>query len=307
MTAISRLGKLEFSGDIRKPKNLSAIEVFGDLLILAADETNEVQILKRHGDSCKVERDVTLNPTAKEIDIEGIAREGNTVYVSGSHSCKRKKLDPEKSYQDNRAALGTVVPEPDRDRLFRFQLSATGQASAIEETSLRPVLDNHQLLQRFRQIPSKENGVDIEGLAVRDGLLYLGFRGPVLRGNWVPVLKCPFAQPVTEAELLFVDLDGRGIRDLARVHNGFLILAGPIGDGSGSHQLYFWDGEDCLPGVRSSGQPGRLERLGEVPADAEARPEGLALLHEGGSTYEVLIVHDGVKNGAPTRFQATKP
>lgn len=34
MTAITSLGKVEFSGDIRKPENLSVIEVVGDFLIL---------------------------------------------------------------------------------------------------------------------------------------------------------------------------------------------------------------------------------------------------------------------------------
>lgn len=54
--------------------------------------------------------------------------------------------------------------------------------------------------------------MDIEGLAVRDGYLYVGFRGPILRENWVPVLKCQFATPITEAELMYVNLNRQGFR-----------------------------------------------------------------------------------------------
>ena len=51
------------------------------------------------------------------------------------------------------------------------------------------------MLQRFTQIPSKENGVDIEAIAVKgkDGdKLHLGFRGPVLRDNLVPIMVLDF-------------------------------------------------------------------------------------------------------------------
>src|SRR5262245_60839271 len=78
-----------------------------------------------------------------------------------------------------------------------------------------------------------------------------GFRGPVLRENYTPVLRFTFAVPVIESDLLYVNLGGRGIRDLTRARGGLLVLAGPVGDGPGSYQLYFWDGKDCLPGTRT--------------------------------------------------------
>ena len=65
----------------------------------------------------------------------------------------------------------------------------------------------------FGSIASKENGIDAEGLAVRDQKLYIGFRGPVLRGNFTPILRCRFGSPITEPEVLFVSLGGRGVRD----------------------------------------------------------------------------------------------
>ncbi len=318
-SSISFLGTVNiirniYDGDDNKKnqnENISAIEVMDKLLIIGADEGNKVKILKLNGSSYQtVGSGIELDIAKEEIDIEGIARENNTVYVVGSHSWKRKKIDPKKSYQANQETMfsaGAVESEPDRDCLFRFQLDAGGNVSALEETNLRSIIDTNPLLNRFSHIPSKENGVDIEGIAVRDEQLYIGFRGPVLRENWVPILKCKFSKPIAGADLVFINLDGRGVRDITRVSEGFLILAGPMGDGPGSYQAYFWDGEDCLPGTRTSGKVGQIKLLGEIPVYENTKAEGLALLAESTSGnevhYEVLIVFDGAKNGAPTRLK----
>ena len=88
---------------------------------------------------------------------------------------------------------------------------------------------------------SKENGVHIEGIAVKGGVLYLGFRDPVFRDTYVPVMTRKFDDPADTHDLLFVRLGGRGLRSLACVSDGFLNIAGPVGDGPGSYQLYHWD------------------------------------------------------------------
>jgi hypothetical protein len=306
MATITRVGSVELVGDIRKPKNVSAVELSGDWLLLGSDETNRVQVLKRAGARYELSHDVTLAPGANEIDIEGLARDGDTVYVLGSHSWTRKKLDPEDTYEQNRAALEKVEREPDRERVCRFHFAADGTASAVKETTLRALLDAHAVLGRFRETPSKENGIDLEGVAVRDGWLYVGFRSPVLRGGWVPIARCRFAHPVTELEVLYVNLGGRGVRDLARVAGGFLVLAGPSGEGPETTQVYLWDGADCVPGTRTSGAGGRIHLLGDLPADPTGKAEGLAVLTETPSDYDLIIVFDGVKNGEPTRFRVPK-
>jgi hypothetical protein len=305
-SSISRLGIINFIGQIQHSDNISAIDISNDFLVIGADEGNRVQVLKRQGEDYAVVNDITLNENAKEIDIEGIACDGNTVYVVGSHSAKRPKIDKKVTYEENRQNIKQVVPEPDQDRLFRFSLDAEGNAKDVEETSLRSIIDSKKVLKDFSLLPSKENGVDIEGIAIHKQQLYIGFRGPVLRENWVPVLKCRFAKPVTEAELLYVQLDGLGFRDITRVENGFLILAGPVGDGPGSYQIYLWDGEDCLLGIRTSGQTGTIEFLGVIPTDEGAKAEGITVLKESSSAYEVAIVYDGLNNGSPTLFRISK-
>ncbi|HEY9628178.1 MAG TPA: DUF3616 domain-containing protein [Coleofasciculaceae cyanobacterium] len=317
-TSISFLGVVPIVGNVYdgeenqndENKNISAIEVVDDLLIMGADEGRTIKVLKYDGKAYKVEQSISLSSGEAidnddgEVDIEGIAHENGNVYVVGSHSCKRVEVKPEESYDRNRKALKKIKTESRRDYLFRLHLDAT---SNTEHTSLQPIIDSKKVLKLFSQIPSKENGIDIEGIAVYKERLYVGFRGPVLRGNWVPVLKCKFANPITEADLIFVNLGGRGVRDIIRVDNGFLILAGPVGDGSDSYQVYFWNGEDCIPGERASGQVGQIEFLGEIPAYENMKAEGIALIKERKSDYEVVVVFDGVENGAPVRLKIAKP
>jgi hypothetical protein len=306
---VERLGHVEFKGDIHKAKNVSAITVVKGYLVVGSDEGNTVQILKPDGDRYTVlPQDVILDGHAKEIDIEGIAAEGDLVYVVGSHSRVRKTVDDQRSAQENRQRLLVVERDESRERLYRFRLDGHGEVSALEVTSLMPVIEQDPVLQAFTRVPSKENGVDIEGIAVRDGRLYIGFRGPVLRDNYVPVLRARFGNPVSDASLLFVNLGGRGIRDLAPARNGLLILAGPVGDGPGSYQLYFWDGHDCLPGQRRPGELlGRLELLGKIATEGEAKAEGVTVLEESDKAYEVLIVFDGLKDGGAMRYRVMKP
>jgi hypothetical protein len=308
-SSISFLGYVHIIGtvynDKKKNKNMSAIEIIDDLLIMGADEGSTIKVLKFNGDGYQGERSISLS-NDEEIDIEGIACEGDAVYVVGSHSCKRAVPDPTESYERNREVIADVASESQRDRLFRCSWKAD---AGIEQTNLRSVIecaDSDNPLRLFSRIPSKENGVDIEGIAVKDGLLHIGFRGPVLRDNWVPLLKCKFAPTISQSELVFVNLGGRGCRDITPVDDGFLILAGPVGDGPGSYQIYLWDGVDCLPGRRQWGQPGQIKQLGELPMYANTKAEGLALLKERDSDYEVVIIFDGVKNGAPARFRIAK-
>jgi len=305
---LTELGPVEFEGSIFKSKNISGIGIVGDFLIIGPDEGNKVQILRHHDDRYKLIGDVVLGKDGKEIDIEGIACEGNTVYVMGSHSWKREKVEETNPYAKNRQSIAIISSEPSRDQVFRFTLDAQGKVSSpIEVTSLRPIIDNDEVLKTFRNVPSKENGVDIEGIATDGGQLHAGFRGPVLRENNTPILRFTFAIPVVTTELLFVDLGGRGVRDLTRAKGGFLILAGPVGDGPGSYQLYFWDGRDCLPGLRTADVKGQIQLLCEIPTPNAAKAEGIAILKETDSAYEFLIVYDGLKNGGAKRFRLPKP
>jgi hypothetical protein len=131
--------------------------------------------------------------------------------------------------------------------LHAAQLFGTGKTNLLID-ALRD--DAH--LARFLNIPGKENGFDIEGLAVFGKRVFLGLRGPVLRG-WAVVLEISVA-PLSEHYLTlhpigddgalyrkhFLDLDGLGIRELLKDGRDLLILAGPTMDIDGDGLVYRW-------------------------------------------------------------------
>ena len=161
-----------------------------------------------------------------------------------------------------------------------------------------------------------QQGVTIEGLAVRDGQLYFGFRGPVLDGV-ARVLA-------VDADALFGSEAGRalettitslalgqrrGIRDMVAVKTGILLLAGPD-DSSASQNvgwvLAWWDGK---PGESSTSvvQPRLLAALdlGGVKlrnCDKELKPEAMTVLEETPSVYKLLVLSDGMCDGGPLTF-----
>ena len=141
----------------------------------------------------------------------------------------------------------------------------------------------------------KQKGLTIEGIAIRnDRTLLAGFRGPVLNGNRAVVLSVEidvlFGGSGTQHRALRLPLgDGRGVRDLTAFENGILVLAGPVADGPGAYAVYAWDGESE-----------NVRPLGELPFEAERKPEGLLPLDKSAAGLRVLILFDSEKEGAPT-------
>jgi hypothetical protein len=306
---ISLLNHVEFKGKVKKDKDISAIQTFGDKLIIGADEGKKIQILKEitRNQSYKAGLKIKLSDNKGELDIEGIARNENTFYVVGSHSRKRNKVYDSLTHKENLDLLATVEPEPNRNGLFRFTLDPDDidEEPDIERLDLNELLKNDRHLKLFTKIPGKENGVDIEGIAV-DGnhTLYLGFRGPVLRGNFVPVLVTKFDN-LSNYHLRFVNLNGQGIRDITKVEKGFLIIGGPVCDGDGSYDLYFWDGSDTIPATDR--QVNSVKKLGEIDIPVEgAKAEGITVVEETDSYYKAIIVYDSAKNGSPALFEISK-
>jgi hypothetical protein len=324
MSLIEELTRVHFRG-ILDDKNISGLSFLNRLAVVVTDEPaksqgNFVQIFEPDGNDYRPTQSglVKLDdpPDQKdppEMDLEGVAVDGDTVYILGSHSWRRRKVDGKNTYAQNRKALTSPAEsQPGRDVLIKLRVNPAGEVKSVERTSLRPLLQ-HEPFKSFDAIASKENGIDIEGLAYFDGHLYAGFRGPVLRGNYVPVLKVRFDTLVQHHELLFVNLGGRGIRDLAHADNGLLVLAGPVGDGPGSYQLYHWDGLDTVPGADVH-NPGKLLLLGDLPlpqakkgGPTAAKAEGLALENESQHFWEILVVFDGVKDGQATRYRIKRP
>lgn len=273
--------------------DLSGAVLVGDFLVLGADEGHRMYILRpanRGGEGWSLHRSLALAKQDEEADIEAITYGGGYLYLVGSHACRRRRIKPELSVRRNCTRMLEIERQPTRNRLYRVAFDTlSGELGEPEWIDLSKRLRKDPLLQPFVGIPSKENGVDIEGMAFRDGLLWLGFRGPVLRDNYVPVMLFSFDKP-KRSSLRLVRLDGQGIRDMAALDEGFLILSGPVNDAPGPFCLWWWDGLDQIPGRDHVVRQTTL--LGTVSSPRGAKAEGLALLAQDARRVEVMVVYD---------------
>jgi hypothetical protein len=289
-------------------EQISAIDELGEFVIIGADEVlerdgeevNVIQIFRRDAASSELSHlhDVELH-TGGEMDIEAIAvaREDRAVYVLGSHSMKRKKPKKKKYTQEkNRDRLKDTPGEPDRSVIYRVEIDDEGKGKPDDGISVMGAIAGEETLRLFTQIPSKENGVDIEGMAYNpeDGLLYLGFRGPVLLGEWAVVASVNYSEPTKLKYIYYLKLGGLGVRSIERVNGGFLLIAGPVGSGPAEYHLYYWNGEDGMVGNDvPDNEPKVLWHLANITPQNDSKPEGLMVIDEEGDNYNVLIVHDG--------------
>ncbi|MGF1476641.1 MAG: DUF3616 domain-containing protein [Geminicoccaceae bacterium] len=281
-----------------------------------------------------------------EMDIEGLTADDGFLWIVGSHSLTRDDPEPgdnssEEALEEltdidrdsNRFFLGRVPLVAHLEKQGCFGLGAKGVESkgangskgdltdSVDETlrtaacvkmnakgnALTEALDDDPHLGAFLSIPSKENGFDIEGIAVSGNRVALGLRGPVLRG-WACILELHLdlhkphrlkpkkIGPDGERYLKhFVDLDGLGIRDLKLDDRDLLILAGPTMDLDGPAALYRWP--DWLDGYRPAVlHPAKTDRLLDLPfGKGTEHPEAIVRWPEA-DTHRFLLLNDSPGN-----------
>ncbi|RYD75482.1 MAG: DUF3616 domain-containing protein, partial [Verrucomicrobiaceae bacterium] len=187
-------------------------------------------------------------------------------------------------------------------------LTAAQLIGTSKSNMLIDALRDDEHLGRFLTIPSKENGFDIEGLAVMGSRIFLGLRGPVLRG-WAVILELKIEMisdslfrlvPIGPEKNLyrkhFFDLCGLGVREICPDGDDLLILAGPTMDLDGNVLVYRW----CnVPKHRKQTVVGRdeLEVVLDFPLAANAEvgkdhPEGMCLYKCEGEKNALLIIYD---------------
>jgi hypothetical protein len=297
--------------DLDDRAELSGVALYGDTLILVSNEATRTDEGTKKEDSLQLfdrseKRKNTFifrddepvfekdDNACRHADLEGIAVIGDLAYVVGSHSLARAKLKKGASYDENKAAFDKAeMSEPcsRRNSLLELRLSKDGRIAARKSIDLGQLIKQHRVFEPFLNVPSKENGVDIEGIAVTEDEIYIGFRGPVLRDNFVPVLVLNRKEPEAGSEIRYVQLGGRGIRDMARVADGFLIIAGPVGDADFSFKLVHWNGKDMIPGTDR--RPTPVSDLCELPRSGNAKAEGIAVVEETSKAYKIIVVYDG--------------
>lgn len=293
ITDASIKGKLSIDAD-----NISGMVLTEHFMALATDEGTAIQILPRQGNQFMAlpENRVVLTSANKELDIEALAWQPPYLYAVGSHAKKRKKIKSEVSNKQNIKRLTRIYDEPARNQLFQIRLDKKLNVRQIKTLSLMPIIQNTPILTPFTALPGKENGIDIEGMAVSGNHLYIGFRGPVLRGNLVPILKLTLKDKkfaVQTPKLKLVNLGGLGIRDMVAVKDKIYLLSGPIHNIPNIYHIHAWNGKTQLtplPHLKTLTQPA-------------GKPEALFVTrHHKSSKLRFWIGQDGLKNGGIESF-----
>jgi hypothetical protein len=135
-----------------------------------------------------------------------------------------------------------------------------------------------------QDVPSKDTGLDVEGLAADASTLYIRLRGPILRGH-VIVVRLSHA-----ARMSFLQLGGLGIRSLAlSQHGGLWLLAGPTMDLDASFTPAHWDGtSSAFVGHASEA----LAKLSRLPHGEALAPEGVFV-----RVAQLCVLFDGPRGG----------
>jgi Protein of unknown function (DUF3616) len=261
-------------------------------------------------------------PSSDEIDIEGLAYEDYYLWFVGSHSYKRKNAKTDKTDAKNVQRLAKITTEPNRYILGRIPLingelvassphpnDSNRQLSAakLEVTPMGNLLmesladDTHLGAFIKAMIPGKDNGFDIEGIEVQGNRVFLGLRGPVLRG-WAIILEIELAasssgllnlSPIGEDgkgyKKHFISLNGLGIRDLCCDGQDLLILAGPTMDLDGPVQVYrLKAGFDSQTDILH-----KPELVLEIPyGNGDDHAEGITLFGDVLGKPSLLVVYD---------------
>lgn len=323
--------------------SLSAVVVVGNCLWVASDEATSIERLSSSdGVTFNNHRSFPLNDLIdlpaqetefdQEIDIEGLDHHDSYLWLIGSHSIKRKKVDKDGTTQKRIKKLAKTEIKGNRFILARIPLLATDEPASqqpvrsIEDPNkpertlsagqLEGDLESNALTNAIRQaengrgdlhfasfltIPGKDNGFDIEGLAVSGERIFIGLRGPVLRG-WAGILEVSIneAGPARlnlrdigpdgrQYKKHFLDLGGLGVRSLGVDGEDLLILAGPTMNLDGPVAVFRWRGA-----LASSEEQlifaDDLERVLSVPFGIGSdHAEGMTLIDD---PKRLLIVYD---------------
>ena len=253
----------------------------------------------------------------KNLDGEGVAYAEPFFYVVGSHGCSRSK---------NKFQLSSFILARVRVDAEGRPVDSDGRILGEQEFS-KAVQTTYRVsdwLQRakgvkhyFAENLEKENGLNIEGVAVQGDQIWFGLRAPVKKastdgkkfkkrafvvGGSVDDLFKPGDKPSkAKPEVAFFDLDERGIRDLALLPDGrLLVLAGAPNSDEVLFRLFVAD-----PGRNAAKLIGTLAEVkGWGEEDGErvwktGKAEGVTLLEIKGGSAQAVILFDGLENGAP--------
>ncbi|MEL6476258.1 MAG: DUF3616 domain-containing protein [Pseudomonadota bacterium] len=232
-----------------------------------------------------------------EADLEGAAYHDGYVYALGSHGLSRTGQEFQRSrFFIYRFPVDPVTGAPG------FEVKRKSVVDQVERSDvLLPLLRGLTGLGATPERSVIDNLGNFEGLAVRGGRLFAGFRAPSDRQGAAILdvaLDHVFGDAPAEAVIHRLDLGMRyGVRDLAPFDDGFLVLASAESVPELIPIIWFWRPGTAPLLLRALPVPPGWKAEGLLPLGPAAAPGG----------ERVLLVFDSQKNGAPLEFVIPAP
>ncbi len=299
-TRIELADRWSFIGKVTEDADLSGLACVSQRFgLLGADESREVQVveLSRQARTLRIVQTIPLARTGDEIDTEAIAAEGNRYYIIGSHGISKKKGLP----QGNRYSIFRLTVDPGTGTPIR--------PISLDRASLADLLRADSVLGMHFGKPLQHRGVNIEGLAVRDGRLFVGLRGPNLEGNAF-ILEVRADDVFTDGPLPACVLHrlqlgaGYGIREIVAGRSSFLIIAGNSASEPSEKYTQSEDYDENREFILCSwdGKSPEVHKIGPIP-DVRGKAEAMTILEETEDHVLVLMLFDGPRQGRPTEYR----
>jgi hypothetical protein len=201
--------------------------------------------------------------------------------------------------------------------LFRFPVDATNTDQIERTNALETILASLPELKaaacaRTSPVPCRslqDGGINIEGLAIHQEQAWIGLRAPLVTGNGVVIklsTKNLFSGDPGQVSLHKLALgEGQGIRDLARVKDGFLVLTGKSTPEEEPEKetknwpatVVFWRG-DNQPTIPIA----TLTNTASIK-----KSEAMLVLGEDNQNWRVLILGEGKGSIDPQEYLLPKP
>jgi uncharacterized protein DUF3616 len=310
-------------------EGISGVAAAGDALWVVVDETRSVERLVRTKDRqptfaahTRFRLDDLLGMPGgarSEADLEDVDIAGDCLWIVGSHAADREmpagNASPRKVAKtlldvrrDGNRCLLARLPLVERDGTWTPRESGAARLEGnAKGNALTRALAKDAHFGDFLALPGKENGFDVEGLAVVGDRVLLGLRGPVLN-QWAAIVEIePRAARGDPSTLRlarfgpgrkryrkhFLKLDGLGIRGLCRHGLDILVLSGPVGSRDGPAKIHRWIG-GARPDVERRLRPEDLVRVMELPTGQRGsdHPEGIAVLPSKDGRGRLLVVYE---------------
>jgi hypothetical protein len=256
-----------------------------------------------------------------EWDLEGIARDGETLYVTGSMGFKRKRI----SRDDGRWVVAAITLGPDDKPVGKARIQT-------DRAQLARIFAGHAPdIARFIDTPLQCGGLNIEALGTRGGKLFFGLRSPSERKTGIAfIVEADAAstlggQDALQAKLhrlQFKRADGKparhvGIRAIERLGESWLVVTGEAGVSLPKKEVLLERMKnlcDANPAAYNNApaKPGLAARLwlwspGSAPKEIGAiggayagkKLEGIATIAEQGPRVDLLLTFDDPENVSP--------